>query len=201
MQSRLLKLMPTALAGLIHLAILAGLLTLGRIPPREETLAPLPITWLERSAALTPDLAPGLPNLSASPPAFTLPDVTTLIAPVMPLRDELSVLGGYVGCGLNQALTSEEREDCEKQRREIYGGPGATDDPAATDLALEKRFARDKAIQDAPVLLPCFTPAGPNLLCLLGGALNGFEFKTGSYAEVGRPENPLAQPVVPYRPK
>ncbi|MCC6915605.1 MAG: hypothetical protein IT566_18045 [Rhodospirillaceae bacterium] len=201
MQSRSRAFIPALVAALVHLVILAGLLTLGHAPPREEIAAALPITLVPRAPDPEPVSAMPERGLAAAPSTITLPPLTIPTIPTAPPDNDLSVLGGYVGCGLNRALTAEERERCEKQRREFYAGPGPAEGPTAIDLALEKRFARDKAVQDAPILLPCFTSAGPNLLCFLGGALNGFEFEIGSYANTGPPENPLAQPVLPYRPR
>ncbi len=204
MQPGLRAFVPAIAAALVHLVILACFLTLGRALPREDIPAALPITVIPR-APVPEDAAAVLGRSAAiAPPAITLPPLTIPTIPTIPAPSpdkDLSVLGGYVGCGLNQALTAEDRERCERQRREFYAGPGPAAGPMAADLALEKRFARDKAVQDAPILLPCFTAAGPNLLCFLGGALNGFDFKIGSYADVGSPENPLAQPVLPYRPR
>lgn len=192
---------PAFVAALIHIAIVAALLALGRgAPPPEAFQAALPIISIDRAPLPAPALArPGIGPAFLTPPVALAP----LTIPALPPEVEapgLSMLGGYVACGLNQALTAEERERCDKTRREFYTGAGPAEGPTAAALALEKRFAHDKAAQDAPVLLPCFTPAGPNIFCLLG-ALSGADVETGSYADVGRPENPLARPVFPYRPR
>jgi hypothetical protein len=201
MQPRFRTFAPAAAAALVHVLLFLGLMSLGRFAPPDDVPAALPITWIPRAPepAAGP-VAPGF-GLKIAPPAINLPSFTMPVVPTLPADEGLSILGGYIACGLGQELTAEDRERCEKQRREFYAGPGPADGPTAADLALEKRFARDKAVQDAPILLPCFTPAGPSLFCLLGGVLNGFEFATGSYAGTGRPENPLAEPVHPYRPR
>lgn len=95
-------------------------------------------------------------------------------------------------------MTAAERTKCDELRRPFYTGPGKIRPPTEEEQALERYFTRQKAIQEAPILLPCngFT----DLVCVAATLLTGSEFKMGSYADKARPENRLAEPVFPYRP-
>jgi hypothetical protein len=194
---------PAAIAVLIHGMVLVGLLNLTRTPLRPDEHA-MEIVRVPAPASTAPSYtpsAPGAAHFALSPRLF--PHITHLPAvPRAPSSDPaLSILGDYVACGVGRMRSQDEQAACDKMRAELVAGPTSGDKQDVLAQGLEKRFAREKAIQEAPVLLPCFTPAGPNLLCFIGGALNGFSFATGSYASSGPLENPLAQPIFPYRAK
>lgn len=190
-------------AVLVHAAILAGFLGLDRRPVGSRETRTLPISWVEpRRPVLAPPSArpaaaaplPTLPVILSPAPDFTIaPDDSAVSA-------HLTQLGSYVACGLGQALTLEDRERCDHMRTDLFKDPHRRPSQDG-DLALERRFARAKEIEDAPKLLPCFTPVGPDPICFLAGAFGLIALKPGTYAPSGPPEDPLAQPVFPFRPR
>ena len=191
--------LPALIAALVHAAILVGFLSVKAHKPALEDGETLPIAWIEMPRAPASSL-PAVPGVAMRAPVLTFPVPEISPAPlVAPAGPDLSVLGGYLGCGVDRALNEEERARCDQARTELYANPNAKVNPNY-DLALERRFARAKEIEDAPKLLPCFTPVGPNPICLFA-LMMGEEVKVGSYANRGPPENPLAQPVFPYRAK
>lgn len=203
MQERVRTWLPAVIAVSLHGVIALALMTIRPLSP-DAPVAPL--LWL--NIAPPPD-HPRLDFQNAGPPTarpgprLIVPDLPTSApadtAPTAPAG--LSVLNDYMACGLARARSPEEEARCNTLRGELHALTPGDVDPSNAAPARAREFARAKAIQDAPVLLPCFTPAGPNPLCLLGGVLGGFTFETGSYAANGPPENPLAQPVFPYRPR
>jgi hypothetical protein len=167
MQERTRRIIPALVAVLVHTVLLAGLLSLRpKIPPPPPHEV-LPIAWVERKAAPpSPMGAPGFGlSLPAPPLVITVPDAPNLTAPPDALP---SLLGAYIGCGLGQALTEEERARCDQMRHELYANPASKLNPDY-ELALERRFSRDKAIQDMPALRACFRRSGPDPSCFVPG--------------------------------
>lgn len=192
---------PAAMAVLIHGLVFFGLMRLPAVMQHKERLDPIAIVQIERLKSAEPSLAqPGLALrddlLKQPPPLIAIP-----VLPRPSVGMDLDVLNPFISCGMERQLNAAQRRACDERLGGLTPAEKGQRRPDDTVAALDRGFARDKAREDAPVLLPCFTPAGPNLLCLLGGAVNGFHFETGSYADVSPPESPLSRPAYPYRPK
>jgi hypothetical protein len=196
---------PAAGVIALHLGVILALLTL-RPTPKAGPETALVSVHIPYEAPVLPRM-PALDGSYWAPPfatpAVILPEMSEL--PLAPDENatsgRLEGLGAYLECGLqsDESMTADERAACDALRRPFYAGPGKLAPPTEAELALERYFDHQKAIQDAPILLPCggFT----DVFCIVATALNGFDFKMGSYAAKPRPENRLAQPVFPYRPQ
>ena len=127
------------------------------------------------AAAETPELAPALPKSHA----ITLPP--------MPEVNALQGLhGSLFDCAPENLanLSAEQRAHC----RAAAGAP-APYDPNAVDYADHsgkipgaQRWAREAARKNAPLLLPCASPAGIGVsigtaICIGKGVLNGFDLE------------------------
>lgn len=173
----------------------------GTTPPAAPTLIVVPVPTSAKPLAGIPPLDGSYWAPPFAAPSLILPDAAFAPPPGETDISGLPALGDYLTCGVkpDQDLTPSERAKCEEIRAGFYTGSGTLRPPTEEEQALERHFALEKAIQDAPILLPCggFT----DIICIVASALNGFDFKMGSYAGTPRPENPLAEPVHPYRPK
>ncbi len=189
----------------LHLGVILALWTLRPAPN-----APLPETPLVAvRVPFEAPLLPRMPSLDASYWAPPMPTPSVIVPEISDLSltpgenaitGGLEGLGGYFGCGVQseESMSADQRAKCDDLRAPLYAGPGRRAPPTEAEVALERHFDREKAIQEAPILLPCggFT----NVTCIIASALNGFDFRMDSYARKPRPENRLAQPVFPYRP-
>jgi hypothetical protein len=186
------KLTPAVIAALVHGMIFAGFMSLGSNAPAPPPDAALPIVWFP-----APPRAASLPFAPDAPPALALPRAITVpeLPPVpltAPAENALPALGAYVACGLGQILTPAERARCDEVLSQLYAKPGVVPN-ADQALALEQRFARDKALQDAPLLRACHRQSGPDPLCFV----RGYETLVGSTAARDPAMNFLADPLRP----
>jgi hypothetical protein len=116
--------------------------------------------------------------------AVRLPSLDSLPTIVIAPSDEpVAALRDFVNCALpgNGNVWTEERERCEMLTREIRNVAASPREPTEKETRLARKFARDKAVQGAPILLPCFG-AGISVVCLISGAMKGFDYEMGSYA-------------------
>jgi len=116
--------------------------------------------------------------------AISLPSLDSLPSIAITPHDEpKAALRDLVSCALpeNGKLWIEERKRCEDLTREVRNIAVPRLLPTENEIKLARQFARAKAVQDAPILLPCFG-AGISVVCLLSGAVNGFNYEMGSYA-------------------
>lgn len=160
-------------------------------PPASEpaaadfSVAPLPLPVPNNDIELiTPPAAPALPP--QSPPAQA--PVTT--APSAPVNSAiLGTLGRSLACNLAnyETLSPEEKERCIKQLAKSQNESAPPYVATDEEKRLTQQFARELAVKQAPPLLPCFSSLGVGIsvLCLMRGALNGFDFAgTPSYADL-----------------
>ena len=191
MQGRARKIIPAVAAVLVHIVALAGFIGLHPTPLQTVPEEALPIMWIERAQAPPRPLAAPGSGLTLRAPslAITVPNVSIAVPPAVDLP---SMLGEYLTCGVGQALTPEELARCEALRRDLYARPDVPRGPD-DNRALEQRFARDKAVQDQPLLRLCQTRSGPDPLCFSPG----YETMVGSIAARGAIPLPLNQPIKP----
>lgn len=202
----LLRFGPAAVVIALHLGVALALL---KLRPTPNTHAPEPALVAVRIPFVAP-VHPRMPQLDASywappfaSPSIIVPEIDDV--PLHPGQNAVSSgsgdLGDYLGCGLksDEAMTADQRAKCDELRKPLYAGPGKVAPPGEAELALERHFDREKARAEAPPILPC--AAFTNVLCIIGTLVSGGDFKMGSWADAKRkPENPLAQPVFPFRP-
>lgn len=180
------------IAALVHGMIFLGFMTLGSKAPAPATDDALPIVWIPAPpGAPSPPFAPNAPAAPSLPRAITALEMPS-IPPAAPLRNALPALGAYVACGLGQTLTPAERARCDEVLTQLYAKPG-TAPSADQNRALEQRFARDKALQDLPLLRACYRQSGPDPLCFV----RGYETLVGSTAARDPAMNFLADPLRP----
>ena len=188
------RLASLAIVALLHVAVIAALLTLSHqktniagAMPRETIL------WFPspRPEAATQKPAETKPSAAAATPQYRLPDYRGITLP----RDAPTVppsLGGLhgslFGCADLDRLTPEERAHC--------GGALMTPDDSVDfrDHVDRSRLAalweRGRLRKNGPLLLPCMDPHAPpgislaTVACLAKGAIEGFDPDTQpSYAD------------------
>lgn len=147
------------------------------------------LTWLRleltaRLPVVTPANTIGQPNPSLAPaPAITRtePRYPALAPPHDPAA---AALNPYVACALpdDNRLWIEDQKRCAQRLWDLYkDAPPREQTEAEKELA--RKFERDLKIQNAPFLVPCFSPTGGiAVTCLLRGLSQGFEPNAG-YAE------------------
>jgi len=176
------------------LALHAGLLALLLMPhPLAPTRAPAPsIAWVPLAPMTRTETAPApiaAPTL-APPPAsiFAPPSITAPLAASPGTDPALAGLREYLSCWLPEenALWAEDRERCKRAIAALPTMPPAPNTPTPAEIQLEQRFARDLAVQNSPIAAPCFSGGGFNVLCVVGGVLNGFDFSLNSYVDIDR---------------
>ncbi|MBY0510526.1 MAG: hypothetical protein K2P94_10310 [Rhodospirillaceae bacterium] len=95
-----------------------------------------------------------------------------------------AALDAYVSCALpdDNRLWTEDQRRCAQRLWDIF----KTSPPrelSEREKELARKFERDLKIQNAPLLVPCFSPTGAiNPVCLVKGLSEGFEPNAG-YAE------------------
>lgn len=180
------------LAMLIVLAQAVGLYSIVgfRAPEKQRDNAQTaPITWLKLDAprATTLDNEP-VRDAVILPPrpsnAITLPSVE-LAAPrtseqPQPFDPFLGALRDLECTALYGDKTAPiDRGRCAGVRRSLANvlrPKSLDDDPKA------RRYAREKASQEAPIAVPCFGGGGVSLPCLIGRVASG-DFEMGTYAD------------------
>lgn len=196
MQRRARRIVPVFLTAAVHAVLLMGLFGVRPQPHPLAEDAALPVMLLEREQARpSPIPRPGAALAAPAPFAVTItvPDFPFAnIPPPDPSPLDPSPLGGYLGCGVGQALTAEERARCDRLRQELFARPGAAPDTDA-DRARDQRYAREKAVQDHPLLRVCHRRSGPDPLCFR----RGYEVLHGAAARDSIPL-PLGDPVRPW---
>lgn len=194
MQDHARRYVPAFIVVMVHAVILMGLQSLRpkpQAPPEDDAL---PIMMVERQTAPLPPLSASGLRIAAPLATFaiTMPDVP--LAPTAPQAFptlEASPLGDYIACGLGQALTDDDRARCDKLRHELYARPNVAPNPEY-DRELAQRYARDKAIQDDPLLRVCYRRSGPDPLCFS----RGYEVLYGAAARDSIPL-PIGDPLRP----
>ena len=183
------RLVPAIVALVVHAALLSGFLGLRPKPQPLSGEQTLPIALIDRPRPPVPlPTAPGpAPSLRVPYLSIAIPEVPT---PDQPAAGLPAPLGDYIACGLGKLLTEEERAKCEATRLELYALPGRAPSPDY-DLALARRFSRDKALQDHPLLRVCYRRMGPDPLCFT----RGFELLYGSVAARDSIPLPLGGPA------
>ncbi len=79
-------------------------------------------------------------------------------------------------------LWTEDQKRCAQRLWELYKDAPPRE-PTEAEKELARKFERDLKIQNAPFLVPCFSPTGAiSLICLIKGLSEGFEPNAG-YAE------------------
>lgn len=180
------------LATVIVLAQAVGLysiVALRKPENQQESSKTAPITWLNLTEprAVSPERNP-IRDAVIAPPrpsnAITLPSVE-LATPTAPEQQQpfdpfLGALRDIECTALYGDKTAPlDRGRCAGLRRSLANvlrPKSFDDDPKA------RRYARDKAIQDAPIAVPCFGGGGVSLPCLIGRVASG-DFEMGSYAD------------------
>jgi hypothetical protein len=197
---------PAAAVVALHLGVLLALLTLRPSPNTYRPETPLlsvrvPFEALRLSPMPALDASYWAPPFAK--PSVIVPEMADIqIAPgENAISGGMEGLSGYLGCGIlsDEAMSAPEREKCDALRKPLYAGPGQRAPPTEAEIALERHFDREKARQEAAVILPCM--AFTDILCVIGTLVSGADFKMGSWADAKRkPENRLAEPAFPYRP-
>jgi hypothetical protein len=189
----------------LHLGVILALLTLRAVPNRPAAETPLVAVRVPYEALMLPPM----PALDASywAPPMAVPSVIVPEIPDLPAPGETAItvapgeLGDYLGCGIqsDESMSTDQRAKCDDLRAPLYAGPGKDRPPTEAEIALERHFDREKARQEAAVMLPCM--AFTDILCVIGTLATGGDFKMGSWADAKRPPAKLpAQPVFPFRP-
>ena len=176
-----------ALATIIVLAQAVGLYSIVRSrtseKPREVSeAAPITVLNLTSPRAVSPDSGPirdaVLPPLRQASP-ITVPSVDLAVAPPtqLPFDPFLGALRDLECTALYGDKTAPtDRGRCAGVQRSL-----ANILRPKMDEARARKFARDKAVQEAPAALPCFGGGGVSLPCLIGQAISG-DFEMGTYA-------------------
>jgi hypothetical protein len=178
-----------ALAILLGHALFLQLLFTARQPPSPgEHLVP-PLAWLQLKPEAALSLSTPVESASARVqpvPILTVPpDIAHRLPALSPSQGPMAeALEVYVSCGLpdDNRLWTEDQRRCAQRLWDLY----KTLPPrelSAQEKELARKFERDLKIQNAPMLLPCFGPAGGVIpACVIQGLLQGFEANAG-YAE------------------
>jgi hypothetical protein len=153
----------------------------------DVSVAPLPLLAPNSGFELIlPPPAPALP--SVSPPS----SAPVIAVPSQPADSAiLGGLGQSLSCNLANydKLPLQEKERCLKRLAELRNAPASSYVAADEEKRLTQQFAHELAVKQAPPLLPCFNSIGMGVsdLCLMRGALNGFDFSDApTYADAQR---------------
>ena len=157
-------------------AIFSGRQT-SRVTPEEQALTWLTLPPLTRAP---PEPAAG-PSRSAPALNSTIRPLPELQAPTTraPSRDPAeAVLRDFLSCNLpdKDRYGLEDRQRCEKFHNQMYTGPTPVHVPTESEQKLAQKFARDKVVEDSPLLAPCFSTTGMGFStrnCDGGGQANG----------------------------
>lgn len=152
----------------LHLSPDARSLTWLTLPPL-ESVQPEPIPHRPGPAVnfIAPAPIEQAPQLKTPSPA----------APIARQDPALTALKDFLACGLpgENRYGLEERQRCDKMRRVLSTGPMPAHIPIDSERKLAQRFARDKVVEDSPLLAQCFSPVGMGFStrnCDGGGQLN-----------------------------
>ncbi len=185
MQMRAFPVRRAAAGGVVvlaHILVIAAFLhwDTRAVPPREIVLN-LPVLTPEPVAEPPPEPPP-----DAERRQDTAPDNPFVFTPgpgaitVSPSQPSLQGFGSALNCS-SPTLSDEDRARCD---RRLYGPPPGDSAPDWRDRSATipgaQRWAREKARNNAPALLPCMSPqaAGISLgtvLCVGNGLVNGFK--------------------------
>ena len=152
-------------------------------PAEDFSVAPLqPPAPNSGFELIAPPAAPVSPD-SPPPPA---PEITVPSQPA-----DSAILGGLgqsLSCNLAnyEKLSPEEKDRCLKRLAKLKDEPASPYVATEEEMRLTQQFAHELAVKQAPPLLPCFSSigVGVSVLCLMRGALNGFDFSDApTYAD------------------
>jgi hypothetical protein len=161
------------------------------------------LTWLILSQPATKDpesvpqkmlVTPPPSARKLAPPSLAPIKRPSIASPVEPAQDHgAAALRSYVWCGAldDGKQWNGPQRPCDKVHWDLHTGPVAERAPTARENDLARQFERDLAFDKSPKLIPCVY-GGISLPCLVQAAMNGFEFKMNSYANVRPPSSTCA---------
>jgi len=177
-----------ALHGAIGYVLMAPELwrVLSRKPMPEK------ITWLVLAPQQLEQSKPPATRESVGPPRaikrqFAAPRVQPIApVPVTPQRDtDLSALRSYVWCGAldDGKKWNGEHRNCDNVHWGLQTAALPKRAPTEVEKDLTRKFEHELAFDKAPKLIPCLN-GGLNIICLVQGAMNGFDYKMASYGDL-----------------
>lgn len=104
-----------------------------------------------------------------------------------------TALQDYLLCGIGSDTSRprQQQERCREIRGGLHKGPlPVRTTPTEAEMRTERRLARELAIQNSPVLIPCAGGVGLDIVCVLDRAINGADRVYDTY--VDHPPKPKA---------
>ncbi len=96
-----------------------------------------------------------------------------------------TALQDYLLCGIGSDASRprEQQERCRAIRQGMHKGPLPLRPPTDEERRTERRLARELAIQNSPVLIPCAGGVGLDIVCVLDRAINGADRVYDTYVD------------------
>jgi hypothetical protein len=145
--------------ALLHVLAIHGLIntryTMSQAEPSTQS-----ITWIPLPPAAPipplPLILPSQVKTDAPPLPLSLPQLPSIVIAPDSESSALNVLKQYTICSLPEQVGPwlEDRQRCEKMRRELYNRPSST--LPKPDEQLTLKFERERKERDTPTRLPCF---------------------------------------------
>jgi hypothetical protein len=165
--------------GAVFVLAHTGVITLPSLESSKQK-----ITWLvlaQPPAEVSPPLivSKPQPRRQTRPVAPSASDPNMSAPAVQPDPKALTALRSYVWCGAldDGKQLPENAKPCDSVKWDLHTAALPSRLPTDQEKALQRQFERQLAFDKAPKLLPC----GGDVICLVEGALNGFEYHMGSY--------------------